>query len=77
MTGPYLSFLYNFVDRIKEVTCKYVSELMMMMMIYSLHSATSNYALSALQLLKHELVYRLFFTYTNIHKAATIGESTI
>ena len=46
-------------------------------MIYFLYSATSIYALSALQLLKHELIYRLFFTHTNIHKAAIVGASTI
>ena len=50
--------------------------MMMMMMIYFLYSATSNYALSALQLLKHELIYS-FFTHTNIHKAAIVGASTI
>ena len=47
--------------------------MMMMMMIYFLYSATSKYALSALQLLKHEPIYRLFFTHTNIHTAAIAG----
>ena len=51
----------------------------MMMMILFLYSATSNYMLliSALELLKNERIYRLFFTHTNIHKAAIVGASTI
>ena len=63
------------VNRIMISGCNHVK--MMMMMIYFLYSATSNYALSALQLLKHELIYRLFFTHTNIHKAAIEGASII
>ena len=43
---------------------EYAISLYFMMMIYFLYSATSSYALSALQLLKHELIYRLFFTHT-------------
>ena len=51
--------------------------IMIIIIIILLHSATSNYALSALHLLKHELMYRLFFTHTNIHPAAIVGASTI
>ena len=48
---------------------------MMTVMILFSNSATSNHALSASQLLKHELIYRLYLTHTNIHKAAIIGAS--
>ena len=51
--------------------------MMMMMMMMTIYRATSNYALSALQLLKHELIYKLSFTHTNIHSEAIVGASTI
>ena len=38
-----------------------------------LYSVTSNHALSALQLLKHKLIYSLFFIYPNIHMATIVG----
>ena len=49
----------------------------MMLMILFFYSASSNYALSTLQLLKHELIYRLFFTNVCIQKAAIVGVSII
>ena len=49
----YLSRIVFFQTLQRDAVIFYV--MMMMMMIYFLYSATSNYALSALQLLKHNL----------------------
>ena len=50
--------------------------MMALMMVLSSYGAPPNYSLSALQLLKkHELIYNLFFTHTNIHTAAIVLQS--
>ena len=44
--------------------------------IYFLYSVRSIYALSAVQLLKYELIY-ILFSHTDIHMAAIVGAGTI